>query len=239
MRYKAGNIFTGNTLADSLPFIVEVIGLAGAGKSTLSQALCQQDSKMFPGEYLYVWNVRHMPYMIRHALLSLPTFLRQPRNGRWFTGREITKMLYLRGWHRTLKQHSCNNEAVIISDQGPIYEMATLHAFGPGRLHSASYRMWWEKMFNQWAQTIDLVIWLDAPEEVLIERIRSRDQWHPVKESSTQEMRDYLFRYGSAYEHIISELSAIREIQVLRFNTGCQALEDITSLVRQKLNKQL
>jgi hypothetical protein len=74
-----------------------------------------------------------------------------------------------------------------------------------------------------------LVIWLDAPEEILIERIRSRDQWHPVKDSSTQDMRDYLFRYGSAYEHVVSELSAIREMQVLRFNTGCQAPEDITS----------
>ena len=230
------NGLTNNSIVEELPLVVEIIGLAGAGKSTLSRALCQQDSEMSPDEHLYVWNVRHMPYMIRHALLSLPTFLRQPRNGRWFTRREIAKMLYLRGWHRILKQHRFNNEAVIISDQGPIYEMATLHAFGPGRLHSVSYKMWWERMFKQWAQTIDLVIWLDAPEEILIERIRSRDQWHPVKESSTQEMRDYLLRYGSAYEHVMSELSAIREIQVLRFNTGCQALEDITSLVRQNLN---
>ena len=86
-------------------------------------------------------------------------------------------------------------------------------------------------MFNQWAQTLDLVIWLDAPEEILIERIRSRDKWHPVKESPAQEMRDYLLRYQSAYEHVISQLSAIRELKVLRFNTGCQTPEDITSQV--------
>lgn len=91
-------------------------------------------------------------------------------------------------------------------------------------------------MFNQWAHTIDLVIWLDASEEILIKRIRSREKWHPVKESPVQEMKDYLSRYQSAYEHIISELSAIHDLKILRFDTGCQASEDITSQILCTIN---
>jgi len=231
-------MLTDNIRANTSPLIVEVIGLAGSGKTTLSRALHQQNEKMLLGDYLNVRNVRYLPFLVKHGLLSLPTLLSQPWNGRWFTRREVAKIIYLTGWQHVLKLQSSHNNAVAISDQGPIYELATLHAFGPGRLQSRHYERWWARMFNQWAHTIDLVIWLDAPEEILIERIRSRDKWHPVKASHAQEMRDYLLRYQSAYEHVISELSAIRELQVLRFNTDCQALEEITSQVLHAIDPE-
>lgn len=218
------------------PLIVEIIGLAGAGKTTLSRNLCLHNEQILANEGLQVRNVRYMPYIIRHALLSLPTFFRQPRSGRWFTRREAAKIIYLRGWHRVLERRRSNNEAAIITDQGPIYDLTTLYAFGPDRLHSQHFKRWWAMMFNQWAHTIDLVIWLDASEEILIKRIRSREKWHPVKESPVQEMKDYLSRYQSAYEHIISELSASHDLKILRFDTGCQASEDITSQILCTIN---
>ncbi len=225
------NILTGNTPTNTSPFIVEVIGLAGTGKTSLSRALCQQNKNMLPGYCLQVRNVRHMPYFLKHTMLSLPTFLRQPRNGRRFSRREIVKILNLRGWHRILKQQSSKNDAVLILDQGPIYDLATLHAFGPERLRSQHYKAWWERTFNQWAHTVELVIWLDAPEEILLERIRSRDKWHPVKERPVQEMRDYLLRYQTAYEHVMTELAARHDIKILHFDTGTQPLEDTMSQI--------
>ncbi len=225
-----------NIPARNSPLIVEIIGLAGAGKTTLSRSLCLHNEQILPNEGLLVRNVRHMPYIIRHALLSLPTFLRQPRNGRWFTRRETAKIIYLRGWHRVLERCRSKNEAVIITDQGPIYDLATLYAFGPDRLHSQHFNRWWARMFNQWAHTVDLVIWLDASEEILIKRIRSREQWHPVKDSSVREMHDYLSRYQSAYEHIISELSAIHDLKILRFDTGYHASKDITAQILRTIN---
>lgn len=86
-------------------------------------------------------------------------------------------------------------------------------------------------MFNQWAHTVELVIWLDAPEEILIKRIRSREQWHPVKENAVQEMRDYLLHYQSSFEYVITELTARHDISILRFDTSTQPLEDIVSQV--------
>ncbi len=93
-------MLTGNTPTKTSPFIVEVIGLAATGKTSLSRALCQQNKNMLPGDGLQVRNVRHMPYFLKHTMLSLPTFLRQPRSGRWFSRREIVKILTLRdGMH--------------------------------------------------------------------------------------------------------------------------------------------
>ncbi|MHC4789827.1 MAG: nucleoside/nucleotide kinase family protein [Planctomycetota bacterium] len=239
-----------NTLTFSTPLIVEIIGLAGAGKTTLLRSLCLQNDKILPGDYIQVRNpisrafwrksggIRHMPYIIKNALLSLPTFFSQPQKGRWFNRREITKILYLRGWHRILKQHSSKNDVVLIVDQGAIYDLTTLHAFGPEKLSSQHYKVWWEKMFDQWARTVDLVIWLDAPEEILIKRIRSRKQRHPVKENSAHEMRDYLLRYQSSYEHVITELMARHDVNILRFDTSTQPLEDIISQVLSTIRIQ-
>ena len=221
------NISANGTRSTNSPLIVEVIGLAGAGKSTFARTLCLESEQFTMGSYLDVRNPRHVPYMVRHTLLSLPTILRKPRQGRWFTLRELTKVVYLDGWNRTLKSNNSDNSATIIIDQGPIYEMATLYSFGPEELRNPRYNLWWGNLFERWAQTIDMVIWLVAPMEILIERIHSREKWHPVKESSVREMRKYLSRYQSAYEYVMSELLANHDISVLQLSTGSNTVEDI------------
>lgn len=215
--------------------IVEIIGLAGAGKTTLARTLCQQDKKVVPGERIQVKNVRYIPFFVRHAFLSLPIIFSQARLDRCFTWDELKKVIYLKGWHRVLKQQRWNNNAVIIIDHGPIFELAKLYGFGPDRLKSQKFEKWWDSMFNQWAHTLDLVVWLDAPEEILIKRIRSRERQHSVKESPTQEACDFLVRYQSAYEYVISKVTDLRDIKVFRVDTDCQSQKDIISQVLQAI----
>jgi deoxyadenosine/deoxycytidine kinase len=214
-----------------LPLIVEIIGLAGTGKSTLSSALYLQSKKILASERLGVRKAKHRYFFIKQALLLLPTFLRLPRNGRWFTNEEIKKMVYLNGWHRVLKRQGLNNNATILVDQGAIFKLATLYGFGPEKLKDQGFNKWWDQMFEQWASTLDMVVWLDGPDDILIERIISRDSSHLVKELSTQEARKFFSDYRSAYNYIIAKLTSIEDITVLRFDTSYQSPEDIMAQV--------
>jgi len=214
-----------------LPLIVEIIGLAGTGKSTLSSALYLQNKKFLASERLGFKKAKHRFFFIKQAFLLLPTFFRQPRNGIWFTRGEIKKMVYLNGWHRVLKRQGSNNNAIIVVDQGAIFKLATLYEFGPEKLKDQSLNEWWDQLFKQWASTLDMVVWLDGSDDILIERIISRDSWHLVKELSTQEARKFFSDYRVAYNYILSKLTSIEDITVLRFDTSYQSPEDIMAQV--------
>lgn len=218
------------------PQIVEIIGLAGTGKSTLSSALYRQNGKFLASERLGFKKVKHRFFFIEQVFLMLPMFLRQPRNGRGFSRTDIKKMVYLNGWHRVLKRQGSNNDAIIVVDQGPIFKLATLYEFGPDKLKDQRFNEWWDQLFKQWASTVGLVIWLDGSDDILIERICSRDSWHMAKELSTHEVRNFLSEYRMAYDYVMSRLISIEDIPIIRIDTSYQSSEDIVDQVLSSLN---
>jgi deoxyadenosine/deoxycytidine kinase len=220
-----------------LPLIMEIIGLAGTGKSTLSSALYRQNKKFLASERLGSKETKHRLFYIEQSFLLLPTFLRLPRNGSWFTRGDIKKMVYLNGWHRVLKRQGSHNNAIIVVDQGPIFKLATLYEFGPEKLKDQSFDEWWDQLFKQWASTLDMVVWLDGSDDILIERIISRDSWHLVKELSTQEAQKFFSDYRLAFNYIISKLTSIEDITVLRFDTSYKSPEGILAQVLSSFEK--
>jgi deoxyadenosine/deoxycytidine kinase len=218
------------------PQIVEIIGLAGTGKSTLSSGLYRQNNKFLASERLGGNNTKHRLFYMEQAFLLLPTFIRRPRNGRRFARGDIKKMVYLNGWHRVLKRQGSNNNAIIVLDQGAIYKLATLYGFGPEKLKDQRLNVWWDQLFEQWASTLDMVVWLDGPDDILIDRINSRDSWHLVKELSNQEARKYFSEYRLAYNYILSKLISVEDITVLRFDTSYKSPEDIMAQVLSSID---
>ena len=63
-------------------------------------------------------------------------------------------------------------------------------------------------MLRRWARDLDWIIWLDAPADVLVERIRSRPQEHLMKRRSDDRARRFLARYERAYERIVAAMTA-------------------------------
>ncbi len=213
--------------SNSTPQIVEIIGLAGSGKSTLLRSLCSEHDAFSMGSYLNVRNVNHFPYLLKYIAVSIPTAVRVARYGRGFTRREIAKTAYLSGWDRVLQKNRGEEERIILLDQGPIYEMATLYAFGPDGLKHPHQAPWWAHHFERWAQTIHTVIWLSAPMETLFTRINNREQWHPVKKRSVQDMHDYLLKYEKGFDYVMSKMLAIRDLNVLKLDSADQNAEAI------------
>jgi len=147
-------------------------------------------------------------------------------------------MVYLKAWHHVLDRQVSNNDMVTVLDHGPIYRLALLRDFGPEITKSQLYERWWDSMLKQWATIMDMVVWLDAPDVVLLERIHTRSRWHIIKRKSGQEACEFLGRYRTSYEHIISALTAEGGPQVLRFDTDQKSVDQIVDKVLAALNSQ-
>lgn len=224
------SIRTDNTCG--APLVVELAGPAGAGKTTLLQALCQRSHKILISEQPQLRKIGQIPFFLGNAIVLLPTLFRLWQTSGWLAKSEITRVVRLRGWHRLWERQVPNGGTVVVLDQGPVYTLATLHGFGPESLRSRSLDRWWNSTLEQWASILDIVVWLDAPDMVLVERINARSKAHLVKGETEQDASAFLARYRTAYEQVLSMLSTdATGPRVLRFDTAQASLDEIVNRV--------
>jgi deoxyadenosine/deoxycytidine kinase len=217
---------------DKPSLILEIIGPAGAGKTSLSDVLHRFSHKVSLVERPKPRDIRNMPFFLGNGISLLPALLRLSWNEGWLTFQEAKQMAYLNGMYRILRRRN-HNQGVIVLDQGPIFDLARLSEFGPRKLTSSG--QWWQNMLCQWALTLDMVVWLDAPDDILMQRIWSRDKWHVAKAKSEHETLDYLRRYRSAYTNIMSKLSPYSQIKVLTFSTNLHSINQIAQTVLKEI----
>jgi shikimate kinase len=213
------------TTAARVRLVVELAGLAGAGKTTLALALRQSNQRFTIGVRL--GRTGYLPFAVSITRFFLPVFLRQYRHSRWFTWEEMRAMIYLKAWHHVVSRQRSEAGTVAILDHGPVYRLAWLHEFGPEIVRSRRFAQWSDNVLNQWAASLDFVVWLNAPDAVLVERIAARDRWHVVKGKSEQETYQFLARYRASYDQVLSKLTANGGPKVLRFDTYQESLDQI------------
>ncbi|MGI0013701.1 MAG: hypothetical protein ACREBU_09710, partial [Nitrososphaera sp.] len=86
---------------------------------------------------------------------------------------------------------------------------------------SQDCEQWWRSMFEQWAFTLDILIWLNAPDTILVDRINTRSQRHAVKGKSELKAYTFLNDYRTSLEEVISELISVNSmIRVLHFDSS-------------------
>jgi shikimate kinase len=211
--------------------VVELVGPAGAGKTTLSQVLVQYSEKITVGDEISLRNKRHLLIFLQNIHAVLPILMARNGSGRSFTWDEVKAMIYLNGWSRVLKRQATERNIIVLLDHGPIFKLATLDAFGPERCGSVAFKNWWNDIFKQWAGLLDVVIWLDAPNPVLETRINHRDQRHLVKGKSEREAREFLERYRKSYEQTLAKLTANGGPTLFQFDTSQTSIEQIAENV--------
>ena len=193
-----------------MALVAEIVGPAGAGKSTLAEALGRRGGGVRAG--LGVWRLPAR-LLVSSALGSLPQLLRMCRGGGRPGLQELALVVRLNALGRLVGREAAGRERFVLLDEGTVFALAKLDAFGraEGRLRG---------LVERWAGVLDAVVWLDAPDEVLARRIRARSKPHRMKARTDEEISAFLARYRESYERVVAELGAGGRLRVIRLSTG-------------------
>jgi deoxyadenosine/deoxycytidine kinase len=220
------------------PRVVEIVGPAGAGKTTLCQTLDRCTESMRLQNFPDVRKVADAPFFISNGLQLIPSLLPLYRlNSRQLTRREFAWMTILNGWSALLRRESNVGNKVIILDQGPVYLLAEMRLFGPEYLKQEAAERLWQDLYSRWSDTLYMVLCLDAADEVLLDRIRNRSQEHVVKSQSAMVAYEFLNRYRTEYKFLLSIFRTEKaDLKVLHFDTGRQQSQDIVKQFLSELS---
>jgi deoxyadenosine/deoxycytidine kinase len=212
-----------------IPRVVEIIGPAGAGKTTLYKALSGYPEQIRLSGFPNIRKAADAPFFIRYGLQLIPSLFRlNRRSSRRMNRREFAWMTILNGWPFVLKRDVKKSSHVIVLDQGPVYLLAEMREFGPEYLKSEKSENFWQELYGRWASTLDMIVWLDAAETTLMERIRTREKGHVVKFESAPRVFEFLEQYRKAYNYTVSALEGKNSgIRILKFDTSRQQTKEI------------
>ncbi|HEV3469357.1 MAG TPA: AAA family ATPase [Pyrinomonadaceae bacterium] len=193
-----------------MALVAEIVGPAGAGKSTVAEVLGRGGAGA--AARLGVWRLP-AGLLLSSAFLSLPQLVGMLR-GRGRPGfQELALVVRINALGRLVGREAARRQRFVLLDEGTVFALAKLYAFGraEGRLRG---------LVRRWAGMLDAVVWLDAPDEVLARRIRGRAKPHRMKARTDEEISAFLARYRESYERVVKELSAGGRVRVIRLSTG-------------------
>jgi hypothetical protein len=214
---------------DNQALVMEIVGPAGAGKTTIARELARGSKNIILASAPSVRSPFNAPYYVSHCIRLVPVFLRLPRKrGRSLSRREIAWLAILSGWYQVLQREKLRRCGVILLDQGPVFLLAELHRMGPDVLRDPRLEEWWQRVYCGWATTLDTIVWVDAEDAELIDRIRNRRKSHLMKERPEAQTVEFLERYRAAYEQVLSSLAANSPSpRVLRYDTSRERSQQI------------
>jgi broad-specificity NMP kinase len=212
--------------------IAELVGAAGTGKSTLSQRLARRPGVMRAS----VWKLPRGWWLL-NAVRSLPTLLVLCLRTRALPWADMRYMIRLRTLRHMLTRRPARQAPLVVLDEGPVFALAWLRLFGHGRSTGHAMTRWRRAVIRDWAETVDVVVLLDAPDAVLAGRIRTRDQPHRVKAGSDVEIGRFATAYREAFGEVIAALTAANGVRVVRLGSDAEPVDRTVDRLGQLLHR--
>ena len=198
--------------------VVELLGPAGSGKTSLLHALRARDPGIRGDPRRPGW--QRWQLGVTSAVAMVPASLalfRAARLSWWTTLRQLERA---ETFATTVTQGLASGGTAVVLDEGPLYSLARLRLVDPGTPFPPHAERHWQRCVAQWRHTLRLIVWLDAPDAELARRIRQRDKPHRIKHQTDFGIAELLGRYRDAYDHVLSALGAAGGPPVLRLDTS-------------------
>jgi hypothetical protein len=228
----ASDLMAAATVAGAArPLIVELAGPAGGGKSSLLDVCGRRDRSLRTDlRVARSWHVATVSSL-------LPTFIDLHRPFRGILWKEMKRILHLQALHAFLRQPAFAASRALVLDEGPVYMLARILVLGESKIQTRGFARWWRAAIATWARALDVVVWLDAPTNVLAGRIRHRPQPHPVRELSEEAIGGFLEAWRVAYIQVLSDLAANWGPAVWTFDTHQMSAERLAEHFLARLER--
>ncbi|MGH7559677.1 MAG: AAA family ATPase [Gemmatimonadales bacterium] len=197
------------------PRLVEVVGPAGSGKSTLVRSMPARHPARCG--WLSLWGLP-LPSLLAGAIALVPTALKAALRGRPLRFAELAQMARLEALARRIDRLPPDAPPLVVLDEGPVFGLTWLDVFF-GRNGDPGWTAWRRRAVAEWAARLDAVLCLDADDRVLIRRIRERSQDHMVKDRPEPEIRAFTARFRQSYDRVLRDLASSGRPAVLCLRT--------------------
>jgi len=207
------------------------MGLAGAGKSTVFEALLARDPTILETPTLR--DKRYSAVVAANTISAAATLVRRRAIDLDDPKEQVRMMMYVQALPRVLPQLGTPGDSAIVFDQGPLF-LLTRHNIGEEKRLSA----WWNRMVDTWSPLLDIVVVLDAPDDLLRERINTRDKWHALKGADGSSAVDALRVTRQIYARTLEAVAARPGggPEVLRFDTSLLSADEIAEAILSAKN---
>ena len=187
----------------SRPLVAELVGPAGSGKSALSHRLVGRVGALRASVWLLPRG-----WWVLNAVRSLPVLAALCLATRSLPWEEMRQIVRLRTLRQLLARRAARHAPLVVLDEGPVFALAYTRLFGSERWRTDTPAPWWRRALREWMGALDVVVLLDAPDDVLASRIRTREKQHRVKQSSDSEIDAFTAAYRKAFTLAIDTLVA-------------------------------
>jgi len=216
--------------------VVELVGPAGAGKTTLAQGVSNRDGSVRAG--LSLWGLPRQQ-LLESAVALLPTivgslFRSAPKRLTWA---EIAQMIRLGALRRVVRRESTKHR-VILLDEGPIFALSWMDVFFARNGDRAAPPGWRRRMVTDWASLLDVVVFIDASDSTLAQRIRTREKPHMVKDRSDEEIYGFSAGFRKAFDRVVAEMSKAGHLVVDALRTDKQPQDETASRLMTTLQRK-
>jgi shikimate kinase len=188
----------------------EIVGPPGVGKSTVIEALTRHDVRTVDSLKAGAALIPSMLGVIAHSFRDRAARPRTLQEFRWMT--------------RLTAAPSLVRGSRILFDQGPVYTIA--------RLTGAAMRSsWLDEQTKRWSELLDLIVLLDAPDDVLIERIEGRAKTHALKGVADAQTRASLAKWRALYASVVS---AMGDVALMRIDSATVAADQAAAQIMER-----
>lgn len=191
------------TRYDAPPRTVELVGPAGAGKSSIRGELAARHAGRIASGGL--WGLPRLR-LLRHACALLPAGTRGIASHRPHAVADaLLHLARVRTLHGLLRAAPSTGTLRLL-DEGPVFGLAWLRMRRADLVHGGPLEAAWRDAATHWAYALDAILWVDAPDAVLAQRIRARRKPHMMKSADSGEVAAFAASFRAALDAVIEAM---------------------------------
>ena len=176
---------------------------------------------------------RNLPFFLWNFILLSPVVLAiyRDKKQRGLSVPLIVRLAILNGWSIPLNRIQLPGTEVLILDQGPVYMLAELLRHGPADFRSTAPK-WWARVCKDWADRLDMIICVDGPDAILMQRNRTREKNHGIKQNADDWARQFLAESRAAQREVLKSMAAKQgKVKLVEIDTSQFPLDELVQRI--------